>query len=142
MIPTTRWLWLALLLPACAGANKASQAVLMSPAGSPGLFVGHTDDGEVVVAATHYKAMNGLATTDVDLGLPARKDGSGNMLCARQVTTGTHIPRWICRYQEDVEAERVSTQNDLNFLLFAGRGITVGSKSSGATGLTSRPTPP
>ena len=69
------------MMSACAGANRnAVPADLQRADGSPGLFVGHTNYGEVVVAATHYDAMSGLATTDTDLGLPARKDGSGKML--------------------------------------------------------------
>ena len=95
------------MMSACAGANRnAVPADLQRADGSPGLYVGHTNYGEVVVAATHCDAMSGLATTDADLGLPARKDGSGKMLCAREVATGSHFPRWSCRYQEDVEAER------------------------------------
>jgi hypothetical protein len=51
--------------------------------------------------------MSGLATTDADLGLPARKiGGSGEMLCRREMLTGTHVPRWVCRYQDDLDADR------------------------------------
>jgi len=141
MAPKTPGLLLVILLPACAGTSRNTRQIeLSSLEGSPGLYLGHSVDGEVVVAATHYDAMGGLATTDVELGLPARKNGSGKMLCARQTVTGTHIPQWICRYHEDVEAERHATQTDLAFLLYAGRA-TVQSQRSGLTGVTSRANP-
>jgi hypothetical protein len=99
---------------ACAGAFRNGGPVypeLENANRSPGLFVGHTQSGEVVVAATHYDAMSGVATTDLDLGLEPRKDVSGLMLCARETITGTHYPRWICRYEDDVRfvRERVQT---------------------------------
>jgi hypothetical protein len=75
--------------------------------------VGHSQHGEVVVAATHYRAMIGLATTDVDLGLTPRKYGSGEMLCKREMLTGTHVPRWICRYQEDLDTDRDRLHTEL-----------------------------
>jgi hypothetical protein len=80
MFPRTAALGFVLVMSACAGANRNTPVKLESPTGSPGLFVGHSQHGEVVVAATHYRAMIGLATTDVDLGLTPRKYGSGEML--------------------------------------------------------------
>jgi hypothetical protein len=35
----------------------------------PPLFIGHSNDGEVVVAATHLDAMNGLAVSASDIGV-------------------------------------------------------------------------
>jgi hypothetical protein len=105
---------LFVVLTACAS-NRASQTrsdTIVLTEKAHGLFVGHTDDGEVVVSATHYNAMNGLAILDTDLGIPASQSG-GMMLCSRQVYTGSHLPRWICRYQADLDAERATTQDDL-----------------------------
>jgi hypothetical protein len=100
------------------------------------LFVGHTQSGEVVVAATHYDAMSGLATTDVDLGLEARKDAGGAMLCAREMTTGSHYPRWICRYKDDVVAVRERLQTDIAApRLSIGRGL----QASASPGNTANP---
>ena len=59
-----------------------------------------------MLAASHYDAMTGLATTDQDLGLAARKAGDGEMLCQREMPTGTHVPRWTCRYARDMERTR------------------------------------
>jgi hypothetical protein len=37
----------------------------------------------------------------------------GLVPCARQLLTGTHIPSWICRYQEETDANRNLTQDYL-----------------------------
>jgi hypothetical protein len=109
---------LALLLSACAGNRASSTAarngttIELTEKGH-GLFVGHTDSGEVVVSASHYNAMNGLAVLDTDLGVPA-KDSNGMMLCQREMRTGTHVPRWVCRYQSIIEQERQITQLGLD----------------------------
>jgi hypothetical protein len=108
---------------------------------SHGLFVGHTDNGDVVVAATHYNAMNGLAVLDTDLGVPA-KDSAGMMLCQRSVTTGSHMPRWICRYQDAIDRERAASQNDMNAPLggihipASGPAMVLGSSGIGHGGRT------
>ena len=129
MAPKTPGLLLVILLPACAGTSRNTRQIeLSSLEGSPGLYLGHSVDGEVVVAATHYDAMSGLATTDTDLGLPARKDGSGKMLCAREVATGSHFPRWSCRYQQDVEAERHRLHSE-----FDAPRLAIGRASAGST---------
>lgn len=89
-----------------------SQLVLREK--SPGLFVGHTDEGQVVIAASHYDAMNGLAVMDTDLGLDKRNDvTSGAMMCRREVPTGSHVPHWMCRYVDDMAHERQLTLNTL-----------------------------
>lgn len=99
----------------CAGArSNLSATTLNSTERSPGLFMGHSQSGDVVVAATHYDAMSGLATTDADLGLPARKNQDGRMLCRREVLTGTHLPRWTCRYVAEIERDRQLAQDFLD----------------------------
>jgi hypothetical protein len=35
------------------------------------------------------------------------------MLCQRQVYTGTHLPRWVCRYQAAIDRERANNVDDL-----------------------------
>jgi len=86
---------------ACAAPNRnAVPADFDRVERTPGLFVGHTEYGETVVAATHYDAMVGLATTDADLGLPTR----GNM---------TGLMRWVCRYEDETQASRERLQNYL-----------------------------
>src|SRR5256885_933300 len=49
------------LLFACTHTNKSN--TLQRKGGDRALFVGHTPDGQMVVAAQHYDAMNGLAIT-------------------------------------------------------------------------------
>jgi hypothetical protein len=107
---------LLVLLAGCAGnryVNSSAQSgpIELTEKGN-GIFVGHTDAGEVVIAASHYNAMNGLAVLDTDLGIPA-KESQGLMLCAREVTVGSHLPRWICRYQQDTAHNREETQVSL-----------------------------
>lgn len=115
MVPRMVGGCLFLMIFACAGANRnAVPADLAEGQHSPRLYVGHSQSGDVVIASSHYDAMTGLATTDSDLGLPARKDGDGAMLCTREVVTGSHFPHWICRYQDDVVAERERMRAELD----------------------------
>ncbi len=110
---------LFVLAMACAGAktkapaNRLVRSELQPSSTSPGLFVGHSESGHLVMAASHYNAMNGMAIEDVDLGLPKRKNGSGKMLCDREVLTGTHLPKWVCRYRDEIDQERQMTQQEL-----------------------------
>ncbi|HUJ26333.1 MAG TPA: hypothetical protein VLW85_09960 [Myxococcales bacterium] len=128
-----------LLSVACAAhvrqASTANKMVMYEK--SPGMFVGHTDEGEVVVAASHYDAMNGLAVMDTDLGLEKRKDGSGAMLCRREVPTGSHVPHWMCRYTEDMEHERQLTLNELQRPFLSPSVNTGAGGASGASGMGS-----
>ena len=96
---------LALLVTACAGARTRDIDKLV---------VGHSQTGELVLASSHYDAMNGLAVADSDLGLEPRQDKSHDLLCSREVPTGSHLPRWTCRYQEDLDKERSLTQDTLS----------------------------
>src|SRR5215475_735989 len=103
----------AIVLAGCAGPQKTVEVDSLNRMDS-GLFVGHSTNGDVVIAATHYGAMAGMATTAQELGLPGSKDKDGQMLCSREIVTGTHVPRWICRYQEDVRRERELTRDWLD----------------------------
>ncbi len=88
---------LLLLVLACAH-EKTPQ--LVRKGGDKPLFVGHTNNGMVVVAANHANAMNGLAVMSQDIEGTDVDDGS-ILLCRREVITGSHYPQWICRYKED-----------------------------------------
>jgi hypothetical protein len=134
MLPRTAGLGLVLLVSACAGTNRSTRFTLESAPNSPGLFVGHSETGDVVVAATHYLAMAGLATTDTDLGLPGRQSGSGEMLCRREMLTGTHLPRWICRYYDDIESQRERLHSELSVPRFSPDRNTFGPPISGRSG--------
>lgn len=74
------------------------------------LYVGHSIDGQIVVAATHYDAMHGLAVTADEVG-ERTKEG---MICAREMPTGTHVPAWFCRYSKDMDMERAATRDWLD----------------------------
>ena len=113
----------AIVLSGCAGPKVTAEKDSLDKLDS-GLFVGHSTNGDIVVASTHYGAMAGLATTAEELGIPGSKDKDGQMLCSREMPTGTHVPRWICRYQDDVRRERELTRDwlDVPRLSFAGRG--------------------
>ena len=133
MIPKTAVLGLVVVLSACAAHRTVNSGVLVLREKSPGLFVGHSDSGEVVIAASHYDAMNGLAVADVDLGLPGRTTGNGAMLCRREMPTGTHVPHWMCRYVEDLEHERQLTLNTLQQPMLA-PSVASGGGMNGSVG--------
>lgn len=92
----------------CASNRAATPLRLKGEPGQP-LYVGHSDTGEVVVAANHFDAMRGLAVSSSDVG------GSGDALlvCSREVLTGTHLPHWICRHPKEVDEDRASSQRYL-----------------------------
>jgi hypothetical protein len=134
---------LLVLLSACAG-NRAASAtharvgpIELTEKGH-GLFVGHTDNGDVVIAANHYNAMNGLAVLDTDLGVSA-KNSQGLMVCSREVVTGTHVPHWLCRYQRDIDQNRAETELALGMPSGSVHPSQSGSGSSlGAAGISTR----
>jgi len=112
----------AVVLAGCAGPQRSQVDSLNQS--ETGLYVGHSTQGDVVVASTHYDAMSGLATTAQELGLSANDDSKeGQMVCQREMPTGTHVPRWICRYKEDIRRERELTRDwlDQPRLSFSGR---------------------
>src|SRR5439155_17665620 len=77
---------LCVVVAGCAGSHREAQIdTLRMVRNAPGLFVGHSVEGDVVVAATHYDAMTGFATTDEHLGLKARRSSDGQMLCQREM---------------------------------------------------------
>jgi hypothetical protein len=129
------------LVAGCASTSRNVQQLsdldLMDSARTPGLFMGHSTSGDIVIAATHYDAMVGLATTADELGLPMRKGSSGEMLCQREMLTGSHLPTWTCRYQEDIaQARRIARDwLDLpNLTLAATRGAPTLNMASGPGG--------
>jgi hypothetical protein len=60
------------------------------------------------VAAADYKAKDG--TPAAAAGQPAPQ---GKMVCEEEMPLGSHIPRRVCRYQEDIDANRQETQEKL-----------------------------
>ncbi|MFL5312331.1 MAG: hypothetical protein ACJ79H_18005 [Myxococcales bacterium] len=113
----------AVLICACAGRSKvaavAEPVAQRGPAGerasarddsAPPLLVGHGTDGELVMASTHHDAMNGLAVASTEIGASPRSDGNNDLVCKREVITGTHLPEWVCRYRADVEENQKRTQ--------------------------------
>jgi hypothetical protein len=114
MIARTTALWIV-LLAGCASANRDTLTDgLADSARTPGMYFGHSQGGALVIAASHYDAMTGLATTADELGLPARQSGSGEMLCQREMLTGSHLPTWTCRYKEDIEQARRAARDWLD----------------------------
>jgi hypothetical protein len=100
-----------LFLFGCAN-DRAARIAALQEHGDPAhpLYVGHSDWGDIVVAATHYDAMGGLAVNANDVG----RTGKERMICDREMLTGTHVPTWICRYQKDVDDERSATRDWLD----------------------------
>ncbi len=89
--------------------NNAAVKAKLAQHGDPDhpLYVGHSDKGEIVVAATHYDAMSGLAVTADEVGQKTKE----GMICRREMLTGTHVPAWFCRFNKDVEEEARATQD-------------------------------
>src|SRR3954462_4355979 len=103
---------------ACTHTNKSN--ALQRKGGDRALFVGHTPDGQMVVAAHHYDAMNGLAITSDEIDAASTEDGT-QLACRREVVTGSHYPQWFCRYKEDHERQAdAGRQGGRDFL--RGRG--------------------
>jgi hypothetical protein len=101
-----------LVLVGCANNQRVVRYDTLKEHGDPShpLYVGHSDTGDVVVAASHFDAMSGLAVAAVDVG----GKGQEQLLCARQMMTGTHVAKWICRYQAEIDVERMQTQDYLD----------------------------
>lgn len=72
------------------------------------LYVGRGSDGELVMASTHHDAMNGLSVANSDIGATGRQDS--DLICKREMLTGSHLPQWTCRYKADVERDRMRAQ--------------------------------
>ena len=137
-IATTASVVFVVLAGCAAHRNSVSPAALQE--NSSGLFVGHSEDGQVVVAATHYDAMNGLAVVESDIGVAGRKDTDGALVCRREMPTGTHFPHWACRYVSDLAHERQLVLNSLQQPAFSpnmtqrgGIALGVGSGSQSKT---------
>ena len=95
-------------LVACAS-SRVLEYTKLAPRGDVQhpLYVGTSTSGDVVVAATYYDAMNGLAVAASDLGLK----GEERMTCTRETRTGTHMPAWYCRYDKDLALQRQIVRN-------------------------------
>ena len=102
----------SVLLIGLSGCLASERQRMLAEKGDPEhpLYVGRGDSGEIVVAASHYDAMNGLAVAAADIGA---KEGD-LLICAREMLTGTHVPKWVCRFPREQEMERAATQNWLD----------------------------
>ncbi len=102
---------LAVLLVACAGAQRNGITDLHELKDSPGVYLGHSQTGTVVMATSHFAAMNGVAVSSSELGVPGGKGQGNDMLCTREVPTGTHVPHYVCRYSKDVAEGRLQLRD-------------------------------
>lgn len=103
------------LLAGCAGTQRSiSPDQMVESKKSPRLLVGISEFGTPVLAASHYDAMSGLATTSSELNLPDRKGAGNDMTCRREMVTGSHVPHWMCRYNDDTRVSREQLQNWLD----------------------------
>ena len=60
--------------------------------------------------------------------------GSGDMLCKREMLTGTHVPHWVCRYQDDIDAERERLHSALSVPRFNPGKSAFGAPITGGAG--------
>jgi hypothetical protein len=107
----TKMVAFALLALLGCASHRAARTAGLQEHGDPShpLYVGHSDTGDVVVAASHFDAMSGVAVAAAAIG----EKGDDKMICARQMLTGTHIPTWICRYRDETDVNRDLTQDML-----------------------------
>jgi hypothetical protein len=99
---------LCLATVGCAS-TRAAESMHLTPRGDMQhpLYVGTSTSGDVVVAATYYDAVSGLAVAASDLGLKNEE----RMTCTRETRTGTHMPAWYCRYDKDLALQRQIVRN-------------------------------
>src|SRR5438270_1077463 len=97
-------------LIACAASQQRSVPLIERGDPAHPVYVGRGDAGEIVVAASHYDAMNGLAVAAADIGA---KEGD-LLICSREMITGTHVAKWYCRYPREMELERAATHDWLD----------------------------
>jgi len=104
--------FLALLAAAACACATARQplAPLAASRQQSRLFVGHSNDGSVLVSASHLDAMHGLAVPASELEAKNASDPDGDLLCRRETLTGTHVTQWTCRYVREMEQDRMRTQ--------------------------------
>jgi hypothetical protein len=114
---------LGILLPLFACVHSNANPKLARKGGDRGLFVGHTENGDLVVAAHHYDAMNGMAVTADEIDATSTEDGS-QLLCRREVVTGSHYPQWLCRYKDEQERISESDRQKARSFLEEGRNNT------------------
>jgi hypothetical protein len=114
---------LGILLPLFACMHSKPTQALSRKGGDRALFVGHTPNGDMVVAAQHYDAMNGLAVTADEIDATSAEDGT-QLLCRREVVTGSHYPQWLCRYKEEQERLSDSDRRKARAFLQEGRNNT------------------
>ena len=101
---------LAALLAACAGAQR-NAIDLHELKDSPHVYLGHSQEGTVVLATSHFAAMNGVAVSSSELGVPGSNGQHNDMLCTREMPTGTHVPHWVCRYNKDIAEGRLALRD-------------------------------
>ncbi len=104
----SKFVVLGILFALGCNSNNPEVKEKLMPYGDPEhpLYVGHSTHGDIVVAATHYDAVNGLAVTADEVGQKTKE----GMICSREMLTGTHVPSWVCRYNAEVAREREATQ--------------------------------
>ena len=104
------WLVVAVAMVGCATTRRDIEVAERGGPAHP-LYVGHGTSGEMVLAASHYDAMSGMAVAVADLGM---KGESGEYLvCAREIPTGSHVPLWVCRAPQVAERNRQIAQDFL-----------------------------
>jgi hypothetical protein len=102
-----------LALFGCATASRQNIALTGKGDAAHPFVVGHSQDGEIVLASTHADAMNGLAVAVADVGASKNSLGEEELICHKETPTGTHVPTWVCRYPSEVERQRMQTHQFL-----------------------------
>lgn len=101
----------SLLLLGCATPAQRKLEDLRAQDPAHPVYVGHSEDGTVVMATTHADAMHGLAVSATDLGAEKDTNGDDKLICVKEMLTGSHYPTWTCRYPSAMEKQRNAVRN-------------------------------
>jgi phosphoglucomutase len=99
------------LVLGCATPARQSLERLRSEDPSHPVYVGHSEDGQVVMATTHADAMHGLAVSATELGVAKDTNGDDKLICQKEMLTGSHYPTWTCRYPTEIQKQRNAVRN-------------------------------
>ena len=62
-----------------------------------------------ITKASDYKSADGTAVASKGQVKP-----KGNMICEEEMPVGSHIPKQVCRYQDDLDLQREDAQEFLH----------------------------
>jgi hypothetical protein len=98
-------------LLACAGArsDRRDRRVMVRET-APGTFVAQTPEGEVKLYVRELDTKKGLAVLATNA---ANSKDRGKILCEQELVIGSHLPQWVCLFEERMDDSRREAQDVL-----------------------------